>query len=266
MQPFCYTCDTLLLPLREYGPGGIRRLRPSVGLAPALLPAGHPVRCFRAETSRCQAAPIADAPGHPAPPAVPRDEGLFPGRRGSAASALVGVGPAFLRRLDPLIVDLHRSRSPGRESNPQPAVYKTAALPLSHRSTLREKREGACSRQDEGLCIGDHLAADPDEDRISEFLRDGTGRPLCDAADGAVHRLEDPICEGLLPGRVHGPARAAVSVPPARTRAGGGSPPAAAASLLSPARVLPGAPLPGHVPGPSPPLPHRAGGVPAGGR
>ncbi len=83
--------------------------------------------------------PIADAPGHPAPPAVPALEGLPPGRRSSANPADIRVGLAFLRRLDRLEVDLHGSRSPGRESNPQPAVYKTAALPLSHRSTLREK-------------------------------------------------------------------------------------------------------------------------------
>lgn len=131
---------TLLIPFQEYARTEIAHLWPSVGLAPALLPAGHPVRCFRAETSRCQAAPIADAPGHPAPPPVPRCEGLLPGRRLTAVSAHIRVGLAFLRRLDPLIVDLHGSRSPGRESNPQPAVYKTAALPLSHRSTLREKR------------------------------------------------------------------------------------------------------------------------------
>jgi len=48
--------------------------------------------------------PIADAPGHPAPPAVPALEGLPPGGRGSADPALVGVGLAFLRRLNPFVV------------------------------------------------------------------------------------------------------------------------------------------------------------------
>ena len=36
----------------------------------------------------------------------------------------------FSRQYD--ILDAHHSQSRRRESNPQPAVYKTAALPLSY--------------------------------------------------------------------------------------------------------------------------------------
>ena len=53
---------------------------------------------------RCLEAPIADAPRYQAVPTVAGGKGLRPRGRGSADPALVGVGLAFLRRLNPFVV------------------------------------------------------------------------------------------------------------------------------------------------------------------
>ena len=47
---------------------------------------------------------VTDTAGSHPPPAVPGRKSLLPGRRGSAVPALIGVGLAFLQRLNPFVV------------------------------------------------------------------------------------------------------------------------------------------------------------------
>ena len=47
---------------------------------------------------------LTDAPRYQAVPPVPGRKSLLPGRRGSAVPALIGVGLAFLQRLNPFVV------------------------------------------------------------------------------------------------------------------------------------------------------------------